>query len=73
MTNPENAIQLAEDGTPVIAGTDVPVQSLLEHLQAGGVLTDFVEQHPEIDADTAVRVIELAWHALSDQDDQSEQ
>ena len=65
-TNPD-AIQTAADGTPMIGGTDVPVQKLLEHLQAGGVLTDFVSEHPQVDPDTAVSVLELAWAALSDE------
>jgi uncharacterized protein (DUF433 family) len=62
-SNPQ-AIETADDGTPVIAGTTVPVQALLEHFQAGGTLTEFGDQHPEVDPDTAVQVIELALETL---------
>jgi uncharacterized protein (DUF433 family) len=65
MAERANAITIDENGTPLIAGTNVPVQQLLEHLQAGGTLTAFGDQHPEVDPDTAVQVMELAWETLS--------
>jgi uncharacterized protein (DUF433 family) len=64
MANENDAIVMGEDGTPMIAGTQVPVQRLLEHLQSGGTLTAFGDQHPEVDPDTAVRVMELALKAM---------
>ena len=64
MTNQPHPIEMTEAGTPVIAGTQVPVQRLLEHLQAGGTLTQFGDDHPEVDPDTAVQVMELALKAM---------
>jgi len=63
-SNPD-AIETTADGTPVIAGTQVPVQTLLEHLKQGGTLTQFGDQHPEVDPDTAVQVMEMALETLS--------
>jgi uncharacterized protein (DUF433 family) len=64
MASGSDSIEMRSDGTPVIAGSDVAVQTLLEHLQAGGVLSDFVDQHPSVDADTAVAVMALALEAM---------
>lgn len=63
MADKTDAIEQLDDGTPVFRGTAVPVQALLEHLQAGGRLTDFVNEHPSVDPDVAVQVMELALEA----------
>jgi uncharacterized protein (DUF433 family) len=52
------------DGTPVFAGTRVPVQSLLDYLEAGDRLDDFLDDFPTVRREQAVRVIELAGAAL---------
>jgi uncharacterized protein (DUF433 family) len=51
-------------GTPVFAGTRVPVQSLIDYLEAGHPLDHFVEEFPSVTRDHAVAVLELAKHAL---------
>jgi uncharacterized protein (DUF433 family) len=51
-------------GTPVFAGTRVPVQSLIDYLEAGHPLDHFVEEFPGVTRDHAVAVLELAKHAL---------
>ena len=51
-------------GTPVFAGTRVPVQSLIDYLEAGHPLDHFVEEFPSVTRDHAVAVPELAKHAL---------
>jgi uncharacterized protein (DUF433 family) len=51
-------------GTPVFAGTRVPVQSLIDYLEAGHPLDHFVEQFPSVSREHAVAVLELAKHAL---------
>ncbi len=51
-------------GTPVFAGTRVPVQSLIDYLEAGHPLDHFVEEFPSVTRDHAVAVLTLAKHAL---------
>ncbi len=52
------------DGTHVIAGTRVPVQSLLDYLEGGDGLDDFLDDFPTVQREQAVRVLELAGDAL---------
>jgi uncharacterized protein (DUF433 family) len=51
-------------GTPVFAGTRVPVGALLEYLEAGERLDDFLADFPSVRREQAVRVLELAGRAL---------
>lgn len=52
-------------GTPVFAGTRVPVQTLLEHLEAGDTLDVFLEDFPSVTRAHAIAVLELAKRALA--------
>ena len=52
-------------GTPVFAGTRVPVQSLIDYLEAGDSLDVFVDQFPSVSREHAVAVLELAKRALT--------
>ena len=47
-------------GTPVLSGTRVPVRILMEHLEAGDRLDDFLEDYPTVSRDQAVELLELA-------------
>jgi uncharacterized protein (DUF433 family) len=47
-------------GTPVFSGTRVPVRSLLDYLEAGDALDDFLQDFPSVSRDQAVAVLELA-------------
>ena len=47
-------------GTPVFAGTRVPVRILLEHLEAGDRLDDFLDDFPSVSREHAVSVLECA-------------
>ena len=51
-------------GTPVFAGTRVPVQTLIEYLEAGHPLDQFLEEFPSVSRAHAVAVLELAKRAL---------
>lgn len=51
-------------GTPVFAGTRVPVRVLFEHLEAGDSLEAFLEDFPTVSRELAVRVLEDAQAAL---------
>jgi len=47
-------------GTPVFRGTRVPVRSLLEYLEAGQRLDDFLADFPTVSRAQAIGVLELA-------------
>ncbi len=51
-------------GTPVFAGTRVPVQTLIEYLEAGDPLDAFLRDFPSVRQEHAVAVLELAKSAL---------
>lgn len=51
-------------GTAVFAGTRVPVQSLIDYLEAGHPLDHFLDEFPSVTREHAVAVLELAKRAL---------
>jgi uncharacterized protein (DUF433 family) len=51
-------------GTPVFAGTRVPVQTLIDYLEAGDSLEIFLDDFPSVSREHAVAVLELAKTAL---------
>jgi uncharacterized protein (DUF433 family) len=52
-------------GTPVFAGTRVPVQTLIDYLEAGDSLDVFLAQFPSVTREHAVAVLEVAKRALA--------
>ena len=51
-------------GTPVFAGTRVPFQALLDYLEGGHPLADFLEDFPTVSHEQAVTALEEAKEAL---------
>jgi uncharacterized protein (DUF433 family) len=51
-------------GTPVFAGTRVPVQALLDYLEGGDSLDDFLMDFPSVTREHAIAVLEAAKSAL---------
>ncbi len=51
-------------GAPVFAGTRVPVESLIAHLQAGDRLEDFLEGFPTVTREQAMAFLEIALEAV---------
>jgi uncharacterized protein (DUF433 family) len=51
-------------GVLVFAGTRVPVQALLDYLEAGDRLDDFLDDYPTVSREQAVRALDLAGRAL---------
>ncbi len=51
-------------GTPVFAGTRVPVRILMEHLEAGDRLDEFLEDYPTVSRRQAIEVLERATEML---------
>lgn len=52
-------------GTPVFAGTRVPVRVLFEHLEAGDPLDVFLSDFPTVSREQAVAVLEAARAAVA--------
>ncbi len=46
-------------GTPVFAGTRVPVRTMLDYLEAGERLDDFLDDFPTVDRQQACGVLEM--------------
>jgi uncharacterized protein (DUF433 family) len=51
-------------GTPVFVGTRVPVQTLIEYLEAGNPLGEFLEDFPSVSRDQVIAALEQAKDAL---------
>ena len=51
-------------GTAVFTGTRVPVQSLIDYLEAGHPLDQFLDAFPDVSRDHAIAVLELAKRSL---------
>ena len=52
-------------GTPVFVGTRVPVETLLDYLEAGDSLDIFLDHFPTVSREQAVAVLELAKEMLA--------
>lgn len=67
MSVPDPLITTSPDrlsGTPVFAGTRVPVQTLIDYLEAGDPLEAFLGDFPSVSREHAVAVLQLAKSAL---------
>ena len=51
-------------GTPVFVGTRVPFQTLIDYLEAGQPLSEFLEDFPTVSNDQAIAALEQAKEAL---------
>jgi uncharacterized protein (DUF433 family) len=51
-------------GTPVFAGTRVPIKTLFDHLEAGDSLEVFLDDFPSVSRELAIAVLEEARTAL---------
>jgi len=63
----QSPISVANDilgGTPVFSGTRVPVQTLLDYLEAGESIDDFLEGFSSVNRDQIVTFLELAKDRL---------
>ncbi len=47
-------------GTPVFAGTRVPIQTLIDYLKAGDTIDDFLEGFPTVSREQVVEFLEEA-------------
>lgn len=51
-------------GTPVFVGTRVPFQTLLDYLEAGDTLGEFLDDFPTVTREQAIAALEQAKEAL---------
>lgn len=51
-------------GTPVFSGTRVPVQTLLDYLEAGESIDDFLTGFPSVSREQVIRFLEQAKDRL---------
>lgn len=58
-------------GTPVFAGTRVPVRILLEHFEAGDRIDDFLDDYPTVTREQAHAFLELVIAKLPIIDDEA--
>lgn len=58
-------------GTPVFAGTRVPVRILMDHLEAGDSLDDFLDDYPTVSRTQAIALLERATVMLVSSPDET--
>jgi uncharacterized protein (DUF433 family) len=51
-------------GTPVFVGTRVPAQALVDYLEGGYPLGEFLDDFPSVSREQAIAALELAREAL---------
>jgi uncharacterized protein (DUF433 family) len=68
MSDKKRVIQSDPDilgGAPVFVGTRVPVKTLLDYLEAGDRLDEFLDHFPSVSRQQAVAALELAKEMLA--------
>jgi uncharacterized protein (DUF433 family) len=63
MRSPGNVISRDPEvlgGTPVFTGTRVPFQALVDYLEGGQSLNDFLDDFPTVTREAAIHVLEHA-------------
>ena len=51
-------------GTPVFKSTRVPIKNLIDYLEAGNSLDEFLDDFPSVSRDQAIQTLELAKEML---------
>jgi uncharacterized protein (DUF433 family) len=51
-------------GTPVLAGTRVPVQTFIEHLKAGDSIDSFPEGFPSVKREQVLALLDKTSHQI---------
>ena len=47
-------------GTPVFVGTRVPLQNLIDYLEAGDTIDEFLDSFPSVTREQAIAALEIA-------------
>ena len=53
------------DGTPVFRGTSVPVSALLDDLEKGVTIDEFIKNFPTVKREQAIKILELFRSSLT--------
>ena len=53
-----------QSGTPVFAGTRVPVKTLFDYLKGGDTITEFLNDFPSVKAEQVEQLLELVEHLV---------
>jgi len=65
--DPKQIVQSDPDivsGTPVFVGTRVPVQALLDYLEGGETIDEFLDDFPSVSREQAIAFLEEAGRAF---------
>ncbi|MGC2238945.1 MAG: DUF433 domain-containing protein [Pyrinomonadaceae bacterium] len=54
-----------QSGTPVFAGTRVPVKNLFEYLKGGDTIEEFLEDFPSVKKEQVLKLLNLAEHTFT--------
>ena len=52
-------------GTPVFAGTRVPIKSLFDYIETGETLDEFLENFSTVQKESAIELLEMAKQTLT--------
>ena len=63
-TNPVPTLYEWAGGMPVFVGTRVPVQALLDYLEGGDTIEEFLDNFPGVSREQAIAFLEEASRAL---------
>ena len=64
MQNPIHSDPETMGGTPVFVGTRVPFETLLQYLEAGDTLDEFLDEFPTVSREKANAALECAKESL---------
>jgi len=52
-------------GTPVFAGTRVPIQTLFDYIEGGDKIEDFLDDYPSVNSTQVIDVLEMAKKTMT--------
>jgi uncharacterized protein (DUF433 family) len=52
-------------GTPVFAGTRVPIQNLFDYIEGGDDLSEFLDDFPSVSREAAIALLQMAKKTLT--------
>lgn len=55
------------NGTPIFRGTRVPIRILIESLEEGDSLDEFLENYPTVSKEQAIEVLDLAKESITNE------
>lgn len=64
MPNPIKSDPEIMGGTPCFCGTRVPVQTLIDYLEGGDTIDEFIDDFPTVSRDQVLDALEIAKDSL---------